>query len=185
MKSNTLGRFGAFGAALALAGAGLVTTATQASAATPLVFDINGTYSDGGTARPVISNANDILTVDMSSQHRPNASGVVINSDTILITFPDDATYTAKLQPPSTIRWSNGSTWTKTVLVPNVLDKKEAQAKSILNAAGFAVSVVKFPDTLCNNIGSVATQNPGAGASALPGATVTIRIGVRPPTPCK
>jgi hypothetical protein len=100
------------------------------------VFNISGTYTDGGSARPVISDEGDILTVDMSSQHRPTASGVVINSDTILVTFPDirfnsinigrppaiqiisvpdshEATFTAKLQAPGTIRWSNRSTWRK------------------------------------------------------------------------
>ena len=86
---------------------------TPTTAATPLLFDINGTYTDGGSARPVISNANDILRVDMSSQNRPAATGVVINGDTILVIFRDDTTYPAKLQAPGTIRWSNGSTWLK------------------------------------------------------------------------
>jgi hypothetical protein len=30
-----------------------------------------------------------------------------------MVTFPDDSTYTAKLQAPNTIAWSNNSTWTK------------------------------------------------------------------------
>ena len=80
-------------AVTALLGVALVAAAAPASArpaptpkpsavaaSTPLVFDINGSYTDGGSARPVISDVNDILTVDMSSQHRPNASGIVINS---------------------------------------------------------------------------------------------------------
>ncbi len=40
----------------------------------------------------------------MSSQHRPTATGVVINADTILITFPDAGTFAAKLVAPGTIR---------------------------------------------------------------------------------
>src|SRR3954453_13577935 len=53
----------------AVSAAGLRTAPVMA-AATPLPFDVNGTYTDGGSARPVLSDANDILTVDMSSQGR-------------------------------------------------------------------------------------------------------------------
>jgi hypothetical protein len=81
------------------------------------VFDLNGTYTDGGSARPRITDVNDVLTIDMSSQHRPTATGVVINSDTIIVTFPDDRAYRAKLVAPGTIRWSNGAEWRKLVLV--------------------------------------------------------------------
>src|SRR3982751_643742 len=116
MKLTLRRALGVFGAGAILAGLGMAGTVVQAgaqpvaSAAVTTVFDLNGTYTDGGSARPVISNVNDILTVDMSSQHRPTATGVVITSDTILVTFPDDGTYAAKLQAPGTIRWSNGST---------------------------------------------------------------------------
>lgn len=124
-----------------------VPTRAATTAATPLLSDINGTYSDGGSARPVISNVNDILTVDMSSQRRPTATGIVINSDTILVTFPDDTTYTAKLQAPSTIRWSNGSTWQKTTLVPDVRGNSVSGARSILNSSGFVVGTVTHSST--------------------------------------
>src|SRR4051795_7337237 len=135
-------RAGTLTAVLAMAGAALFATtgaanaqsqtASAATAATAVVFDLNGTYSDGGSARPVISDVNDILTVDMSSQHRPTATGVVITSDTILVTFPDDGTYAAKLQAPGTIRWSNGSVWQKTRLVPDVRDETVAEARGVL-----------------------------------------------------
>ncbi|WHM40791.1 PASTA domain-containing protein [Streptomyces sp. BPTC-684] len=161
-----------------------VPTRAAVAAATPLVFDVNGTFTDGGSARPVISDVNDILTVDMSSQHRPTATGVVINSDTILVTFPDDATYTAKLQAPNTIRWSNGSTWQKLnlVRVPDVRDETQTVAKSILNSAGFAVgTVTTVVDRTCNHNKTVSDQTPGAGTSAVPGTAVDLTIGLLPP----
>jgi hypothetical protein len=50
----------------------------------------------------------------MSNLNRPDAVGFVINSTTISVTFPDDATYTATINPSGTgsLDWSNGSTWT-------------------------------------------------------------------------
>ena len=187
-------RAGTLTAVLTMVGAALFATAGAANAqsrsapantVTAVVFDLNGTYSDGGSARPVISDVNDILTVDMSSQHRPTATGVVINSDTILVTFPDDGTYTAKLQAPGTIRWSNGSAWQKTQLVPDVRGDTVAEARTVLTGSGFTVGTVSFfVDRTCNNIGTVGRQSPGAGASAIPGAAVNLSVGSRPPTPC-
>ncbi|KOU36240.1 PASTA domain-containing protein [Streptomyces sp. WM6378] len=158
-------------------------THAAVAAATPLVFDVNGTFTDGGSARPVMSDVNDVLTVDMSSQHRPTATGVVINSDTILVTFPDDATYTAKLQAPNIIRWSNGSAWQKlTLVVPDVSDDTRAVATSILNSAGFAVGrVTTVVDRTCNHNNTVSQQTPHAGTPALPGTAVNLTIGVLPP----
>jgi hypothetical protein len=159
--------------------------APAAPANTAAVFDLDGTYSDGGSARPVISDVNDILTVDMSSQHRPTATGVVITSDTILVTFPDDTAFAAKLQAPGTIRWSNGSTWQKTRLVPDVRGETVAGARSVLTASGFTVGTVSsFVDRTCNNIGTVGRQVPGAGTSAVPGTAVNLSVGTQPPTPC-
>ncbi len=187
----------ALGAALALTAAGLPastgasaqTPATRpvTAAAVPLVFDINGTYTDGGSARPVISNVNDILTVNMASQNRPNASGVVINSDTILITFPDDATYTAKLQAPGTIRWSNGSAWQKLglVTVPNVVGNSRTLATSTLASAGLRVgSVTPMVDVRCEKIGLVARQSPGSGAQVVLGSAVNLTVWTAPRRPC-
>lgn len=185
MRTNLLKRIGAVGAALVIAGAALLATGTSAQAATTLVFDINGTFSDGGAARPKIKNVNDILTVDMSSQGRPTATGVVINSDTIIVTFPDDGTYTAKLQLPGTIRWSNSSNWYKTRPVPNVKGLETATAAAVLSNNGFSLgTVTTFVDRSCNYLDVVGRQTPGAGAAAIPGSRVNVSIGVRPPTPC-
>ncbi|MGB9180125.1 MAG: hypothetical protein WCB68_12835 [Pyrinomonadaceae bacterium] len=77
------------------------------------VIDVNGRWTDGSSQSAVISAAFTSLTVDMSAYHRPAAHGSIIDGSTITVTFPDDATYTGKLQPPNTIRWSNGSAWRK------------------------------------------------------------------------
>jgi hypothetical protein len=77
------------------------------------VIDLNGRWTAGSTQSAVISAAFTSLTVDMSAYHRPAAHGSIADASTITVTFPDDATYTGKLQPPNTIRWSNGSAWRK------------------------------------------------------------------------
>jgi hypothetical protein len=80
------------------------------------VIDLNGRWTDGSTRRAVISAAYTYpyeLTIDMSAYGRPAAKGVIVDDSTITVTFPDDKSYTGKLQPPNTIRWSNGSAWTK------------------------------------------------------------------------
>src|SRR5262249_11424904 len=114
-----------FSAALALTGAAVLAAATPASArrapvavtaampAIATVFDLNGRYTDGVSARPRITDVSDRLTIDMSYAHRPTATGIVINASTILVTFPDDATYTGTLLAPGTIVWSNRSLWFK------------------------------------------------------------------------
>jgi hypothetical protein len=79
--------------------------------ATP--FDLNGRWTAGGTAGPVISVSGNVLTIDMSAYHRPAASGFIIDGQTINVTFPDDATYSGTLHVPGTIKWSNGTAWTK------------------------------------------------------------------------
>lgn len=185
--------------AMALLGVTLVTAAGPANAravatsepstvavTTATLFDLNGTYTDGGTASPVISNINDILTVDMSSQHRPNANGVVVNNDTIIVTFADDHTYGAKLAAPGIIRWSNGSTWRKVTFatVPDVVEATSAVATAQLHSAGFAVQRRTKP-TCEVKAGLVAAQNPAGGASAPVGATVEITIAVKPKITCQ
>lgn len=77
------------------------------------VFDLNGRWTDGGTAAPVISVSGIDLSIDMSAHGRPPARGSIVDSQTIRVTFPDDATYTATLRAPGTLRWSNGTAWTK------------------------------------------------------------------------
>jgi len=76
-------------------------------------FDLNGSWSDGSPWIAIINERATSLTVDMSDYDRPAAHGSIVNSSTITVTFPDDRTYTGTLQGSNTIRWSNGSTWTK------------------------------------------------------------------------
>ncbi len=77
------------------------------------VIDLNGTWITGGAPGPVITVNGNSLSVDLSLYKRPSAYGSILDSSDITVTFPDDATYTAVLQPPSTIQWSNNTAWTK------------------------------------------------------------------------
>ena len=77
------------------------------------VIDLNGRWTAGSSTNAVISAAFTSLTVNMSAFKRPTARGAILDSTTISVSFPDDRTYTGKLQTPNKIRWSNGSTWTK------------------------------------------------------------------------
>ena len=85
----------------------LLTTPTQT------VLDLRGTWASGGVPGPVISVVGSALSVDMSAYKRPTASGSIVDASDITVTFPDDKTYTGKLQLPNRILWSNNSTWTK------------------------------------------------------------------------
>ena len=76
-------------------------------------FDLNGSWTDGSPWVAVILAGPLSLRVDMSDFERPNANGTIIDNSTITVTFPDDHAYTGTLIGPNTIRWSNGSTWTK------------------------------------------------------------------------
>ena len=77
------------------------------------VIDLNGTWASGGVAGPVITVNGPALSVDMSAYKRPTASGTIVDDLDITVTFPDDNTYTGKLQVPNVILWSNNSAWTK------------------------------------------------------------------------
>jgi hypothetical protein len=175
-------RLGALAAAIALTGAGLLAaTGSAAVAATPTVFDLNGVYL-GGTERVVVTNSNDVITVDMSAVRRPTATGVVVNSDTIFVSFPDAGSFTGKLAAPGTIRWSNSTEWVKAVRIPNVIGQSDVQAPRTLRAAGF-VAVLGGGSVDCNAIGQVTRTSPGAGTFARPGATVRYFLGEAPQPP--
>jgi hypothetical protein len=77
------------------------------------VLNLSGTWTDGSSATAAITAAFTSLTVDMSEFDRPKAHGSIVDSSTITVTFPDDQTYTGTLEPPNTIVWPDGSTWTK------------------------------------------------------------------------
>ncbi len=118
--------------ALLLAGGGLATTATGAYAAAPapgparataaLSFDINGPWTDDGRSKPVIASAGNVVVIDMSFAHRPTATGAVIDASSIVVTFPDAGTFIGTLGGPTSLRWSNGSTWHKVFTGPTVID---------------------------------------------------------------
>jgi hypothetical protein len=92
---------------------GVIRTFYLEPATIKTVIDLNGRWTDGSSRSAVISAAFTSLTIDMSAYHRPAAHGSILDGSTITVTFPDDATYTGKLQPPNAIRWSNGSAWKK------------------------------------------------------------------------
>jgi hypothetical protein len=77
------------------------------------VMDLNGNWTDGSDRTAVIYAGAKSIKIDMSDYDRPNASGSIVDSSSISVKFPDDRTYTALLQAPNTIQWSNGSSWTR------------------------------------------------------------------------
>jgi hypothetical protein len=81
------------------------------------LIDLNGVWASGGVPGPVITVSGSSLSVDMSAYKRPTAQGTILDASDITVTFPDDKTYTAKLQSPGTIAWSNGSAWTHFTLI--------------------------------------------------------------------
>lgn len=89
-----------------------LTVAAPRPRATPL-FNINGQWTDFGRTKPNISERNGMIAVDMPPTERPGASGFVIDSSTIFVTFPDAGSFTGRLQAPDLIKWSNSGTWEK------------------------------------------------------------------------
>jgi hypothetical protein len=88
------------------------------------------------------------ISVDMSAYKRPTANGSILDNSDITVTFPDDNTYTGKLQPPGTIAWSNNSFWTKVVpgSVPTLIDLNGAWASGgvpgpVISVSGNSISV--------------------------------------------
>ena len=86
------------------------------------VLDLRGAWASGGVAGPFVSVTGNSISIDMSASHRPTASGSVLNSTQISVNFPDDKTYTAVLQAPNVIKWSNNSSWTKVAAIETVID---------------------------------------------------------------
>ena len=177
---NRLGRFTIAvvlaGLGFALAGVGAASAAPSAPSAAAklaqaLVFDVNGPWTDNGSAKPVFTVVNNTVVIDMSYAHRPNAVGTVIDTSSILVTFPDADTYIGTFLTPSYLRWSNGSVWQKVYTGPTQIDLNEtwsdglrlqhiSQVNGFLtvdmsqshrpNAVGFVVNAstirVSFPD---------------------------------------
>ena len=86
------------------------------------VLDLRGAWASGGAAGPFVSVTGNSISIDMSAYHRPTASGRVLDSTHISVSFPDDKTYTGVLQAPNVIRWSNNSSWTKVPAIQTVID---------------------------------------------------------------
>ena len=77
------------------------------------VIDLNGDWTGGGDRIARIFAGAKSITIDMSDFDRSNATGSIVNTSTIKVTFPDDQAYTGQVTAPNKITWSNGSVWTK------------------------------------------------------------------------
>ena len=93
-----------------------------AAPAIKTVLDVRGQWVGGGVPGPFVSRVGNSLSIDMSYAKRPTATGTVLNGSEISVNFPDDRTYTGALQAPSTITWSNNSSWTKVGAIETVID---------------------------------------------------------------
>jgi hypothetical protein len=151
----------------------------QAVAAAPqiaTVIDLNGTYKDNGSGRPRITVTGDILTVDLSSQNRPPATGLVFDDHTILVIFPDvSAWFRGTLVAPGTILWSNNTIWQKLPYVPDVTGDSLKDAVAALKAAGFTAKTLQGPSCGSGPL-SVLNQAPLAGTQADSGSQVRITM---------
>jgi hypothetical protein len=151
----------------------------QAVAAAPqiaTVIDLNGTYKDNGSGRPRITVTGDILTVDLSSQNRPPATGLVFDDHTILVIFPDvSAWFRGTLVAPGTILWSSNTVWQKLPYVPDVTGDSLKDAVAALKAAGFTAKTLQGPSCGSGPL-SVLNQAPLAGTQADSGSQVRITM---------
>jgi TPR repeat protein len=91
--------------------------ADQRSAYTEIttIFELEGAWAATGSPGPKISRSGNALTVDMSAYSRQQASGSVIDPQTIIVTFSDEGTHAGRLWPSGfgTIAWSNRTFWNK------------------------------------------------------------------------
>lgn len=80
----------------------------------PPLPELAGLWYYGGLPGPRITVSGTNLTVDMSAYRRPNASGTILGTGQIRVTFPDDNTFIGTLNSnPARINWSNNTLWTK------------------------------------------------------------------------
>jgi hypothetical protein len=132
------------------------------------LVNLNGNWTDGSTRSAAISREFASLTVNMSAFNRPTAHGSVVNGSTITVTFPDDRTYTGQLQPPNTIRWSNGSAWTK--IINTVMDLNGNWTD------GSARSAVIYEGPTSITIDMSDFDRPNAHGSIVNGSTITVNF---------
>ena len=117
--------------------------------------------------RPRITVSGDILTVDLSSQNRPPATGLIFDDHTILVIFPDvSAWFRGTLVAPGSILWSNNTIWQKLPYVPNVTGDSLKDAVAALKVAGFTAKPQRGP-SCGSGPGVVIRQTPAAGAQAV------------------
>jgi phospholipase C len=142
-----------------------VTTAPS----TQTVLDLRGAWASGGVAGPIVSMAGNSISIDMSSSHRPQASGSVLDSTKISVNFPDDKTYTGVLQAPNLIKWSNDSSWTKVPAIETVID---------LNGPWMVGGVLGPVITVHGNALSIAmpANRPTATGSIVNGSDISVRF---------
>jgi beta-lactam-binding protein with PASTA domain/predicted Ser/Thr protein kinase len=94
-------------------------------------------------------------------------------ADTVVSTDPSVGTYQA---PGATIT-VNVSKGPKTAAIPDVTSQDQASAVAQLRASGFRVRIQNQTTLNPDEDGIVLSQDPGGGAEAPPGATVTIVVG--------
>jgi serine/threonine-protein kinase len=68
----------------------------------------------------------------------------------------------------------------KSVPVPNVVGKTQAEAQAAITAAGFKVGAITETPTKDTKVGTVVSQTPAAGASAREGSAVQLDLAVKP-----
>jgi hypothetical protein len=164
----------------AAASASMRTPSAAVGALACPVFDLPAVYDAGaGPIQPMIHavNVDGSFTIDMVLFGRPNATGVVTQCDTILVSFPDDNSYTAVLEAPDTVRWSNGTVWYKLAYVPEVTNRYENTATVAIVNAGLVKGAVSRPPS-CNPrvIGRVRNQFPLAFTHVRMGTPVNLTI---------
>jgi hypothetical protein len=79
-----------------------------------MVIDINGTWLDPVSIQRITLGGGYLRVFFQNG--RPTAVGFAGNATTIQVTFPDDATYLATVDPGGFIRWSNNTTWTRPII---------------------------------------------------------------------
>jgi hypothetical protein len=153
-----------------------VAPASVTTAKIATVFDLDGRYTGGGSARPRITDVSNVLTVDMSSQHRPTAVGLVLSASTIVVTFPDvNQSFQGTLVAPGRIVWDNNTEWLKLPYVPNVTGDSLKEAVAAVAAAGFTAKTLQ--GTSCGSGPlSVSNQAPMAGTQADFGSQVRLTV---------
>src|SRR5262249_41640337 len=87
-----------------------------------------------------------------------------------------------------TVNWTNATGAQVSITpnpsrVPDVIGELSADARNILQTAGYAVTVHIV--VTCNGIGEVVSQLPSAGTPLAPGLTVDIGVGRPPPSGCQ